>query len=91
VRLALGASPRDVLRLVGHEALSTALPGLVVGLLLCAALAMLARGALFGVGPLDRVALLAGFFSIAAVVALASYIPARRALRVDPSVALSDR
>lgn len=91
VRLALGASARDVWRLVAGEAVSTALPGLAVGLLLCGALGMLAQGALFGVGPLDAVALISGVASIVAVMALATYVPARRALRVDPSIALSDR
>ncbi len=88
VRMALGASSRDVLRLVGLEALSTVVPGLVVGLLMCGGLAALAQGALFGVGPLDYVAFLSGLASIAAVVAIASYVPVRRAIRVDPSAAL---
>ena len=91
VRVALGASPQDVLRLVGREAVSTALPGLLFGLLACGALATLARGALFGVGPLDRLALLSGLVTIAAIVGLASYVPVRRALRVDPSAALRGR
>ena len=81
IRMALGAGPRDVFRLVGREAISTIVPGLMVGLLMCAGLGTLARGALFGVGPLDFVAFIAGLASIAIVVALASYVPARHALR----------
>jgi hypothetical protein len=88
LRMALGASSRDVLRLVGVEALTTVIPGLVVGLLMCGGLARLAQGALFGVGPLDRVAFVTGLASIAAVVAIAGYVPARQAMRVDPSAAL---
>jgi hypothetical protein len=90
VRMALGASSRDVLRLVGREAISTIMPGLTIGLLMCAGLTMLARNAIFGVGPLDFVAFLSGLGSIAAIVALASYVPARQAIRIDPGVALKD-
>jgi hypothetical protein len=90
VRMALGASTRDVLRLVGREAVSTIMPGLTIGLLMCAALTMLARNAIFGIEPLDYVALLSGLGSIAAIVALASYVPARQAIRIDPGVALKD-
>jgi predicted permease len=88
IRMALGANARDVLRLVGREAVATVLPGLVLGLLVCAALATLVQGILFGVGPLDRLALLAGAVAIALVVSIASYVPARQAMRVDPTIIL---
>jgi ABC-type antimicrobial peptide transport system permease subunit len=86
--MALVANARDVLRLVGREAVATVLPGLVLGLLVCAALATLVQGILFGVGPLDRLALLAGAVAIALVVSIASYVPARQAMRVDPTIIL---
>lgn len=88
VRMALGASGRDVRGLVVRQAVSAALPGIVFGVLLSAGLGLLARSALFGVGPLDLFAMAAGIGAIAVVVIVAAYVPGRRATRVDPAVAL---
>lgn len=90
VRLALGATAGHVRGLVVRQALSTALPGMIAGLLVSAGLAALARNALFNVGPLDPVALAAGAGSLSAVVMLAAYFPSRRATRMDPVRALKD-
>ena len=88
VRMALGASPRDVRRLVVRQAAATALPGVVVGVPLAAGLGVLARAALFGVGPFDPAALFFGVAVLVLIVGLAAYVPGRRATRVDPATAL---
>ena len=90
VRMALGASARDVRKLVVRQAMSTALPGIVAGLLVSIGLATAARAALFNVGPLDPAALGAGVSTLGGVVMLAAYLPSRRATRVDPVKALRD-
>jgi putative ABC transport system permease protein len=88
IRMALGAQRRDVLKLVVNEGLWLTLSGIVVGLLAAFALTRFLGTLLYGVSatdPLDFAAVAALF----AVVALAAcYVPARRAMRVDPLVAL---
>lgn len=88
VRMALGASARDVRALIMRQTLSMALPGLLAGLLLAGLLAVVARAALFGVGPLDPAAYALGVLLCAAIVAAAAYGPTRRATRIDPAVVL---
>jgi hypothetical protein len=83
VRMALGASAADVRALVLKQALSAALPGMIAGVVLSASLGLLARAALFGVGPFDPMALGAGIAALAIVIALATFIPSRRATRVE--------
>ncbi len=88
IRVTLGAQPRDIMRLVIRQGLSFAVAGLVVGSLAAAALARVVAAMLVGVGPADtQVYAVAAAFT--ALVTLASAaIPAWRALRVDPAVAL---
>ncbi len=88
VRMALGASAHDVHALVVKHALNAALPGMVMGLLLAAAFGLLARSALFGVAPIDRVAFAAAMSALVLLVMVASYVPSRRATRVDPAIML---
>lgn len=84
VRVALGATASDVRGLVLGEGLRLAGLGAAIGLATAAAATRLLRGLLFGVHPLDPVSLLAAALLLVGVSALASYIPARRATRVDP-------
>jgi predicted permease len=88
IRVALGATPRDVLRLVFRQGAILTASGLAVGLLLALASTQLLASLLFGVGAADPVTfgLAAGLFG--ALSLAASLVPARRALAIDPTVAL---
>jgi len=88
VRMALGAQPRDVLTLVIREGLSLTLIGVAVGLTAAFALTRFLGSLLYGVGAADPLnfACVAALFAIVALAAC--YIPARRAMRVDPIIAL---
>ena len=88
VRVALGARPRDVSRLVLVEGLKLGFLGLALGLAASLAGARLLSRLLFGVGPTDALTLLAASALLIAIALLASVLPARRALRVQPAVAL---
>jgi predicted permease len=88
VRVALGALPRDVLRLVVGQGARLAAIGLLLGVPAAFALARLLRGALYGVTPNDGATFAAVVLTLASVALLASWIPARRASRVDPAQAL---
>jgi putative ABC transport system permease protein len=88
IRLALGASPQTVLNLVLRHALTLAAIGLCIGLPLALALSYMMAALLFGIVSVNFPVLaeLAGL--LLAVAVLASYLPARRATRVDPMTAL---
>ena len=88
VRLALGARGADVVRLVLREGLGLALRGMALGLVAAVALAPALRSLLSGVGPLDPVAFLGTSVLLAACAFVATFVPARRAARVDPLQAL---
>jgi putative ABC transport system permease protein len=88
IRLALGAQRRDVLKLVVNEGVSLTFAGIVLGLVAAFALSRFLGSLLYGVSAADPLNL-AAVVAIFAFVALAAcYIPARRAMRVDPLVAL---
>ena len=88
VRVALGAGNPQILRLVVGQGLVLAAIGILSGTVLAAAAMPAARSLLFKVSPFDPVTFLgvAGF--LATVAFLASYLPARRAMRVDPVIVL---
>ncbi|MDQ3917083.1 MAG: ABC transporter permease, partial [Acidobacteriota bacterium] len=88
IRLALGAQGRDVLRLILREAVLLVVVGVAAGLPAALAAARLASDLLYGVTPADPVSLSLAVLLMLAVATLASYLPARRATRVDPMVAL---
>jgi predicted permease len=88
IRMALGARRRDVLWLVLREALLMVIVGLAVGLPMIWAVTRLASTLLFGLTPTDPVSLLLAALLMTAVAMTAGYLPARRATRVDPMVAL---
>ena len=90
VRLALGASPREITRLVVKKGLVLGVLGLAAGLTISLIAARWLRGQLFGVGPADLVTLAAVTVLVLGVSVAACYGPARRATRVDPLTALRD-
>jgi len=88
IRLALGAQRRDVLKLVLGQGARMALIGVMVGLAAAAALTRLMKSMLFGVSAIDPLTFGAVALVLFGVALLACYIPARRAMRTDPMVAL---
>ncbi len=88
IRMTLGAQRGDILRMVLRQGMAFALPGLLLGALAAAALARVASAALVAVSPADP-AIYAGAAAFTILMALASTaVPAWRAVRVDPMVAL---
>ena len=88
IRLALGASGSQVLATIGREGLVPALAGIVIGLAAAAAGTRALAAFLFGVGTFDPVTFAGVALLLIGVAAAATYIPSRRALAVDPVVAL---
>jgi putative ABC transport system permease protein len=88
VRMALGATPKNVLRMFVAHGLKLMIAGVVIGLPLAIGLARLLSSLLYGVESNDFVSFFAGAALLGLVVFLACYLPARQATRVDPMVAL---
>jgi ABC-type antimicrobial peptide transport system permease subunit len=88
IRVALGADRRTVVRLIVGEGLRLAVVGILIGLAGSWLLAGTVRAMLYEVSPIDPVVLGGTCAGVLLVTLLASYVPARRALRVDPMVAL---
>ena len=88
IRMALGAGQSAVLKLVVRQGLSLALIGIAIGLAASLGLTRFLQSFLFGVKPIDAVTFVAAALLWLAIALLACYIPARRATKVDPMVAL---
>jgi putative ABC transport system permease protein len=87
-RAALGASRRDVIGLVLRTGLLPAIVGLAAGLITAMLFAPTLSGLLFGVAPRDGASLAISLATLAAAVLFANVVPAQRAVRIDPIVAL---
>jgi putative ABC transport system permease protein len=88
VRMALGALSRDVLWLVVREVLTVAGAGILLGLPVALTAARLVSSQLYGLSPSDPATIFFAVFGIVAVAALSGYLPARRAVKIDPVRAL---
>jgi len=88
VRLALGARPSDILRMITRQGMKLTLAGLAFGLAGAFALTRVISGLLFGVRAADPLTFILISLLLTCVALLACYLPARRATRVDPLVAL---
>jgi putative ABC transport system permease protein len=88
LRIAIGAAPSHVLRMVVGDGLKLATIGVALGIAAALALARVIESMLFNVTPFDAASYSATALVLLAVAALACYVPARRAMRVDPLVAL---
>jgi putative ABC transport system permease protein len=86
--MALGASQTSVLRLVLGQGLRTAAAGLVVGIVTALAVTRTMRSLLFGLSATDPLTFAGAALLLVGIALLASYVPARRASKVDPMVAL---
>lgn len=88
VRVSLGATPNDILRLIVGQGAQLALRGVALGLIAAFGLTRLISSLLFGISPTDPVTFVAVSASLIAAALLASYLPARRATKIDPMAAL---
>jgi putative ABC transport system permease protein len=88
IRMALGAQPRDMLRLVVGQGIRLGVYGVGLGLIAAFAFTHFLSSLLFGITATDPISFATVVVTLLAVVVLACYIPARRAMRVDPMVAL---
>ncbi len=90
VRVALGAQPGNIIGMVVRQGMELAALGIVAGLIGAAALTRVMSSLLFGVSATDALTFSAVALGLGAIAMLATYIPARRATKVDPIVALRD-
>jgi putative ABC transport system permease protein len=88
IRIALGAKKRDILGLMLRESTRPVLAGLTVGVILSVGASYLLRGILYGLNTVDAISFVGVSLLFLAIALLAVYIPSRRAMRVDPVVAL---
>lgn len=90
VRMALGASPRDVVRLIVRQGLRLAVVGSVLGLVVAGGVTRLLESLLFGVSALDVGVFVAMPLTVMLVAGVASFVPARRAASLDPAITLRE-
>ncbi|MGH9640536.1 MAG: FtsX-like permease family protein, partial [Bryobacteraceae bacterium] len=88
IRMALGADPSSAMRLILGQGLRVIAAGIAIGLLLSAGIGRVLAGLLYQTPGIDPLVLVVASIVLASVALLACYLPARRASRVDPMVAL---
>jgi ABC-type antimicrobial peptide transport system permease subunit len=88
IRMALGARPANVVEMIFRDVLLSVGPGLILGTAVYAACARVIAPVLYGVRPMDSISLAAAIALIGFVATAAGFIPARRAVRIEPSEAL---
>jgi predicted permease len=88
IRMALGATPDAILRLIVSQGVSVAITGIAVGIAGAFAITRFMSSLLFGVEPYDPITFITMVIILMSIAAAASYIPARRAARIDPMVSL---
>jgi putative ABC transport system permease protein len=88
IRMAMGAQAADVLRMVVGQGMKLAIAGTVIGVALAVAIARVISSMLFGVTARDPLTFAATSLVLISVALLACYLPARRAAKVDPTIAL---
>jgi putative ABC transport system permease protein len=88
VRVAVGAAKADILQLILKEGMGITIVGVGIGLVGTLAVSSILKSQLFGVSATDPLTLVGVVFTLALVALPACYVPARRATRVDPMVAL---
>jgi putative ABC transport system permease protein len=88
IRMAIGAQKRDILALMMRGSIRPVLAGLLVGMVLAVGAAHLLRGVLYGLNTLDAVSFVGASLLFLAIALVATWPPSRRAMRVDPMVAL---
>ncbi len=90
IRMALGAQPQAVRRMVLNESMILVVVGVTLGVVIALAASRLVAALLFGIAPTDPITIALAMTVMLSVAALAGYLPARRASRVDPMVALHE-
>ena len=88
IRIALGAQKREILELILRTSTRLVLGGLLAGVCLAVGASCLLRGVLYGLNPVDGIYFVGVFFLLFGIALFAAYLPSRRAMRVDPMVAL---
>ena len=88
VRMALGAPRASVLRLILRQGLLLVATGMALGMVAAIALTQVIRSFLWGITPTDPVTFMIAGAALAALAFIACYVPARRALKIDPIIAL---
>jgi len=88
LRVALGAQPGDLLRMVLAQSVKLAIPGTIIGVVLAFSLSHIIRGLIYQVSPTDPLIMSAVVALVLLIALLASYVPARRAAATDPMTTL---
>jgi ABC-type antimicrobial peptide transport system permease subunit len=88
IRVALGATPRNVVGMIVKDGIVTTVIGIVIGLALSVLAGSVIRSMLFGDGLFDAPVILGAVFALGVAATIAAWVPARRATRVAPTLAL---